>query len=89
MGLLSKPVVMNPGRDGGGARQLGYFPDGTVERINKIQQLKREGIFMADIVEQMKEADDAPAAPNATAEPAKISYLTARASDSEIGRAHV
>ena len=82
MGLLSKPVVMNPGRDGGGARQLGYFPDGTVERINKIQQLKREGIFMADIVEQMKGADDAPAAQNAAVEPAKVSYLAARVGDS-------
>ena len=81
MGLLSKPVVMNPGRDGGGARQLGYFPDGTVERINKIQLLKREGIFMADIVEQMKSADDAPAATHVAIEPAKISYLAARAGD--------
>ena len=48
---------MNPGRDGGGARQLGYFPDGTVERINTILRLKREGVFMSDIVNRMKEEE--------------------------------
>ena len=55
LGLLAKPVIMNPGKDGGGARQLGYFPDSTVERINTIQRLKREGVLMSDIVNQLKD----------------------------------
>lgn len=46
---------MNPGEDGGGARQLGYFPGNTVERINTIQRLKREGVLMSDIVNQLKD----------------------------------
>lgn len=74
-------MVMNPGKDGGGARQLGYFPDSSVERINTIQRLKREGIFMTDIVNQMKEEGAAAAELPAAPESAKVSYLTARAGD--------
>ena len=48
-GLLSKPEVINPGADGGGARQLGFFPKDTVERIRMIQTLKQQGLSMADI----------------------------------------
>ncbi len=84
LGLLAKPVVMNPGKDGGGARQLGYFLDSTVERITTIQRLKREGVFMSDIVNQMKDEGGATATPKLTpheAEPAKVSYLAARSSD--------
>ena len=84
MGLLAKPVEMNPGKDGGGARQLGYFPDSTVERINTIQRLKREGGLMSDIVNQLKDEGGATVAPKLVpqeVEPATVSYLAARSSD--------
>ena len=49
LGLLSKPVVTNPGSVAGGPRQLGFFPDDSIERIREIQRLKREGYSMAKI----------------------------------------
>ena len=53
---------MNPGRDGGGARLLGYFPDDAIERVRAILRMKREGAFMSDIVERLQGgANTAPA----------------------------
>src|SRR3989338_4351053 len=49
LGLLSKPVVTNPGSGAYGPRQLGFFPDDSIERIREIQRLKREGYSMAKI----------------------------------------
>ncbi len=49
-GLLSKPLVMNPGLEGGGARQLGYFPDDAVNRVDAINKLKGGGMSLAEIV---------------------------------------
>lgn len=57
LGLIAKPIVMNPGRTGERARQLGFFPDDTIERINTIRQLKREGKYMSDIVNQMAQVN--------------------------------
>jgi len=50
LGILSRPLVMNPGSEGGGARQLGFFPDEAIDRIAAINKLKREGKSMAEIV---------------------------------------
>ena len=36
LGLLSKPVVTNPGGGADGPRQLGFFPDHSIERIREI-----------------------------------------------------
>jgi class 3 adenylate cyclase/predicted DNA-binding transcriptional regulator AlpA len=49
LGLLPKPIIMNPSAVGG-PRQLGYFPDSSIEQVRRIQQLKREGTNMAKIV---------------------------------------
>jgi len=49
LGILSKPVVQNPGDKGGGARLLGYFPDGSLDRIELVRRLKTEGLTMAEI----------------------------------------
>lgn len=54
MGLLPRPLVSTPGSDEPGrARQLGYFPDGTIERVLEIQRMKREGSTMAEIVSRL------------------------------------
>ena len=55
LGILSKPVISNPGQPEG-PRQLGYFPDDTIERIRQVQQLKHEGVSMTEIVSRMKNA---------------------------------
>ena len=53
LGLLSKPTVLNPGAGADGPRQLGFFPDDSVERIREIQRLKKDGASMAEIVALM------------------------------------
>ncbi len=52
LGILSKPVIANPGQSGG-PRQLGYFLDDAIERINQVQQLKQEGVSMSEIVSRL------------------------------------
>ncbi len=52
LGILSKPVIANPGQSGG-PRQLGYFSDDAIERINQVQQLKQEGVSMSEIVSRL------------------------------------
>jgi class 3 adenylate cyclase/DNA-binding transcriptional MerR regulator len=53
LGLLSKPVVLNPGGGADGPRQLGFFPDDSIERIREIQRMKKEGSSMAEIVARL------------------------------------
>jgi len=50
LGILSKPTVIQPGKEGGGARLLGYFPDSALDRIEHVQRMKQEGHSMAEIV---------------------------------------
>ena len=71
LGLLSKPVVTNPGSGAGGPRQLGFFPDHSIERIRDIQQLKREGYSMAEIAARMgtSSQSDKTQAPHPTTTP--------------------
>jgi len=59
LGLLPKPKIMNPS-SAGGPRQLGYFPDSSIERLGRIQQLKAEGINMAKIVSMLTDDVVAP-----------------------------
>lgn len=49
-GLLHRPLVMNPGSQGDGPRQLGYSPDEAEDQIRQIRRLKGEGLSMAEIV---------------------------------------
>jgi class 3 adenylate cyclase len=50
-GLVPRPSVLAPGPDDGDAPRIGYFPDDTIERIETIQRLKREGWSIGRIVE--------------------------------------
>lgn len=55
LGLLPRPLVKNPEADAmTRARQIGYFPDDVLERIERIRQLKKQGLPMADIVRQLQ-----------------------------------
>ncbi len=57
-GLLPRPLVKNPEPGSGTrARQIGYFPDNVLQRIERIQQMKREGYAMTEIVRQLKSED--------------------------------
>jgi len=50
LGLLPRPDVRFPEPDDGDARRLGYFPEAAQQRIDEIQQLKDQGLSMAEIV---------------------------------------
>src|SRR5262245_2963388 len=49
-GLLSKPLVQQVSGESSGPKLLGYFPDSALERIELIQQLKKEGLSMGEII---------------------------------------
>jgi adenylate cyclase len=54
MGILEKPLVQRTKMDDGRSPRLGYFPDAALERINEIQELKKEGLSMTTIVERLQ-----------------------------------
>jgi len=39
--------------DSGGPKLLGYFPDSALQQIERIQELKREGLSMAEIIARL------------------------------------
>ncbi|EEF26025.1 conserved hypothetical protein [Ricinus communis] len=55
LGLLPRPVVASPGEDAQTrARQIGYFPENTLSRIERIKQLKKDGVAMQEIARQLQ-----------------------------------
>ena len=78
LGLLPRPLIRNPGSDSRTrARQIGYFPEDAIRRIERIKALKKEGLPMADIARQlqlegfeMSQPLEAPQSKPATAAPA-------------------
>ena len=71
-GLVARPHVLAPGPDDGDAPRIGYFPDDTIDRIEAIQRLKREGWSIGRIAEHFAAPGAPPAgsAPPAPAPPA-------------------
>ena len=54
LGLLPRPIVKNPEPDAPtNARQIGYFPDEVLVRLERIAELKKDGYAMADIAEKL------------------------------------
>jgi adenylate cyclase len=54
LGLLPRPLVGSPEANAGtSARQIGYFPEDTILRIARIKALKKQGLAMADIAQQL------------------------------------
>lgn len=55
LGLLPRPLVRNPGSDTRTrARQIGYFPQDAIRRIERIKLLKKDGVAMADIARRLQ-----------------------------------
>lgn len=70
-GLLPRPEVLPPNPADGAAPRIGYFPDDTVDRVNEIQRLKREGWSIARIAAHFGQRGAAtPAAAHVPARPA-------------------
>ncbi len=57
LGILPKPVVKAPPAGGGRARQIGYFPDDSLDRIQAVQRLKEEGLSMLEIAETFEDRE--------------------------------
>jgi DNA-binding transcriptional MerR regulator len=57
MGILPKPIVQEPLDGIKGPRKIGYFPAHSLDRIEKIRNLKKEGFSMKAIAEKMKQTE--------------------------------
>lgn len=53
LGILPNPVIRTPGENEGRATRLGYFDDAAVQRIQQVQKLKKQGMSMAQIAEEL------------------------------------
>ena len=60
LGILKKPAVQPAQNNNTRAPRIGYFPESDLRRIQKVQQLKKQGVPMSDVAEEMKntEIDD-------------------------------
>lgn len=76
LGILPNPVIKTPGENEGRATRLGYFDDGAVQRIQQVQQLKKQGLSMAQIAQQLsaslaQDMQNEPIATSVTGNPEK------------------
>ena len=53
LGILPNPVVRTLSGEVGRATRLGYFEEDAVACIKKVQELKKQGLSMAKISEQL------------------------------------
>lgn len=53
LGILPNPVVKTPASSEGRATRLGYFEDDAVDRIQLVQQMKKQGMTMAQIAKEL------------------------------------
>jgi class 3 adenylate cyclase/DNA-binding transcriptional MerR regulator len=65
LGILPNPVIRTPGENEGRATRLGYFDDAAVQRIQQVQLLKKQGMSMAHIAQELS----ASLAPDRQSEP--------------------
>lgn len=49
LGILPSPIVKTPEEGEGRATRIGYFPDEALDRVTKVQELKKEGVSISDI----------------------------------------
>ena len=88
-GLLPRPEVLPPNPQDGAAPRIGYFPDGTDQRVLEIQRLKREGWSIARIAAHFAGGGEAAPAPVQAAPmpPARSPLATAAHSPAPADRA--
>ena len=56
MGILPKPDVRKAGSDLRGTKQIGYFPDSALDRIERVKHLKSEGVTMEEIASEFRDS---------------------------------
>ena len=83
LGILPKPLVRKPPAGRERARQLGYFPDQAVERIEAVQRYKKEGLSMAEISDRFA-TNQAASGPRLAAVEGKLQQPTGSPSGAEM-----
>jgi class 3 adenylate cyclase/DNA-binding transcriptional MerR regulator len=53
LGILPSPIVRTPEDGEGRTTRIGYFPDEALERVRKVQEMKKEGVSIAEIAAQL------------------------------------
>ncbi|MCF6290011.1 MAG: hypothetical protein L3J03_03295 [Desulfobacterales bacterium] len=53
LGILPRPIVKRAGAGQQGAKKIGFFPRGVLDRIDRVKQLKRSGFTMDSIARQL------------------------------------
>jgi len=53
LGILPNPTVMTPQGGDSRATRLGYFDDSALDTIKRVKELKKEGLTMAQIADQL------------------------------------
>lgn len=76
-GLVPRPQVLPPGPQDSAAPRIGYFPDDTIERVETIQRLKREGWSIQRIAGHFAHQAAPGAAAPATPAPAAVAAPSA------------
>jgi class 3 adenylate cyclase/DNA-binding transcriptional MerR regulator len=71
-GLIARPSVHRPDMDISTAKQMGFFPELTAERIRDIQRLKKEGYSMDEIAQKLAGSGAAVAKPEAPTEASPV-----------------
>ena len=51
LGILPRPIVSSPGPEQHGVKQIGYFPRESLDSIEQVKELKRQGNSMTVIAE--------------------------------------
>jgi adenylate cyclase len=57
LGILDRPAVLPAQNNNTRAPRIGYFPESAVERIHQVQQLKKQGVPMSAVAEELKNKD--------------------------------
>ncbi len=74
-GLVPRPQVLPPQANDGSAPRIGYFPDDILDRIARIQKLKRDGLSISQISAQFS-ALASPVTPGENVAPTPASLPT-------------
>ena len=53
LGILPSPIVKTPEDGEGRTTRIGYFPNEALERVRKVQEMKKQGSSIAEIAEKL------------------------------------
>ncbi|MBT8145798.1 MAG: MerR family transcriptional regulator [Gammaproteobacteria bacterium] len=53
LGILPSPIVKTPEDGEGRTTRIGYFPNEALDRVKKVQEMKKDGISIAEIANQL------------------------------------